>query len=301
MAPRLSVLVSTLNRAEHVAACVKSILANPGQDFELIVVDQSDPETRRRAQAAVGDDPRLRWIGSDTRGLSVSRNLGVAAVRAPLVAFTDDDCRVEPNWIEGVLSLFDRDPSIGLVFGSVLLRPEDRVKGYAAEFEPPTDREFQYALPDVDSRWGVGANMAMRRGVFDRVGLFDPLLGAGAKYHAGEEIDLTLRALVAGYKVLHTPAIAVLHLGIREGAEASRLMRGYGIGLGATLAKHVRLGSPGAARLLTAWLSLHGKRSIRNALRGKKNPGFGLVLAVVWGASRSYEQGINRSRQQYVG
>jgi GT2 family glycosyltransferase len=299
MMPNVSVVVSTRNRPRDVAACVKSILANAYPGFELLVVDQSNHEDQQSALSEVGQDDRLRWVPTTTRGLSVSRNLAVASARASVLAFTDDDCRVSATWVADTAAEFAADPELGLLFGSVVLRPEDRARGYAAEFEPEQRRELRGALPDARASWGVGANMAIRRSVFDRVGVFDTVLGAGAPLFAGEEIDLTLRALSRGFKVAYTPGTSVVHLGVREGAEASRLMRGYGIGLGATLGKHVRLGTPGAARLLAGWLSLHGRRTLGNALRGDRHPGFGLVAAVLLGVARSYEKRLDRALGLY--
>lgn len=299
MTPKVSVIVSTLNRPDDLVACVKAILANPYPAFELLIVDQSKPEYQRRAAAEVGEDDRLRWICTTTRGLSISRNLAVAAARAEVLAFTDDDCRVAPTWVADTAAEFDADPELALLFGRVELRAEDRARGYAAEFEPKQRRELRGALPEPHLDWGVGANMAIRRNVFDKVGVFDTRLGAGAPFFAGEELDLTLRALSAGFKLAHTPATSVVHLGVREGADAGRLLRGYGIGLGATLGKHVRLGTPGAARLLAGWLAHHGRRVLGNALRGDRHPGFGLVAAVMLGVTRSYRQRLDRGRGLY--
>ena len=178
------------------------------------------------------------------------------------------------DWVSRIKSAFRDDAELALLFCRVSLPPEDRVKGYAAEFEPSQVSEFRHSAPDVHAPWGIGANMSMRRAMIDQIGVFDLMLGAGAMFHAGEEIDLTLRALACGFKVVHTPQAGVLHLGIREGAAASRLMRGYGVGLGATLTKHVRIGTPGVARLLAHWLAIHGQRSLRRAIQGHKKPGF---------------------------
>jgi GT2 family glycosyltransferase len=297
--PKVSVIVSTRNRPDDAVACVKTILANQYPAFELLVIDQSPQAEQQRAAAAVGPDQRLRWISTATRGLSVSRNLAVAAARAPILAFTDDDCRVSETWVADTTAEFDADPELALLFGRVVLLPEDRARGYAAEFEPEQRHELRGALPEPHHAWGVGANMAFRRAVFDKVGVFDTVLGAGAPFFAGEELDLTLRALAAGFKLAHTPSTSVVHLGVREGAEAGRLLRGYGIGLGATLGKHLRLGTHGAARLLAGWLALHGRRVVGNALRGDRHPGFGLVAAVLLGVGRSYRQGLDRGRSLY--
>jgi GT2 family glycosyltransferase len=296
--PAVSVIVSTRNRPDQIVDCLRSILANPGLDFELVVVDQSDDDVSRRAVEAALSDSRLRWLSSSTRGLSRSRNTAVAAARGAVLAFTDDDCRVPTDWVQGIRSIFDAQPDLGLVFGGVLLRPEDRARGFAAEFEPAGTRDYHRSFPDT---WGVGANMSIRRAVLDRVGSFDALLGAGAPFFAGEEIDVTIRALDAGYKVRLTDAIAVLHLGVREGAEAGRLIRGYGIGLGATFGKHVRLGTPGMAAVLARYVAARSRHSLREVLKLNRHPGFGLVAALLWGAGQSFMHPIDRRRAVFVG
>jgi GT2 family glycosyltransferase len=299
MSRRVSVVVSTMNRPDQVVECVRCILASSDRDLELIVVDQSELSACDRARTAVGDDPRLSWVATKTRGLSVSRNIGVSRAGAPIVAFTDDDCRVPLDWLARIHAAFSDNKDLGLLFGAVVLSPEDRAKGYAAEFEPIETRTFHHEFPSMRSQWGVGANMVVRRAVFAQIGDFDEMLGAGARFHAGEEIDLTIRALSNGFKVLHASSISVVHLGVREGPAASRLIRHYGIGLGATLAKHIRLGTRGALVLLTQWLTVHGGRSIRRFVRGDRHPGFGLLAAVLWGAFRSCGTRIDSGRCSY--
>jgi GT2 family glycosyltransferase len=294
--PSISVLVSTRDRPEHIAACARAILATPDNDFELVVVDQSSPQAAEAAQREVGSDARLRWVTSATRGLSVSRNVGLKATQSSLIAFTDDDCRVGPDWLGSVRRAFQEDPSMSGLFGAVLLRPEDRASGYAAEFEPPRRLEFHCEYPDIRGPWGVGANMAFRRNVFDVVGEFDVVLGAGAPLFAGEETDLTIRALSAGFKIVQNPDISLLHLGIRQGAEAGRIMRNYGIGLGAVLGKHARLGTRGASGMLARLVEHHSRRSFGNLLKGHRHPGFGLAAAIVLGASRAYAYPLDSAR-----
>lgn len=299
-APSLSVLVSTRNRPDQILECVQSVLTNDDASFELIVVDQSDGDDSRAALGALIDAGQVRYFSTPTRGLSRSRNVGLSHARGELLVFTDDDCRVPRDWVSGMRALFEADPALGMAFGAVGLRPEDRAIGYAAEFAPEAVHVLQHSLPDMRRPLGVGANMAMRRSLIDRVGDFDPLLGAGAPLVAAEEIDLTFRALAAGLKVMHTPQVEVIHLGIRRGAELQRLIRGYGFGLGAMFAKHVRLGTPGATAALADWLMLHGRRSLNNALKGDRRPGFGLVASVLAGVAASARYGLERDSGHYV-
>ena len=300
MTPKVSVIISTRGRPDDVVACAKSILANQYPSFELLIVDQSGRADQVRAQAEVGPDQRLRWIATASRGLSVSRNLAVAASRAPILAFTDDDCRVSETWIADTVAEFDADPELSLLFGRVVLRPEDRARGYAVEFEPKQRRELRGALPKSHLEWGVGANMAIRRLVFDMIGEFDTVLGAGAVFFAGEELDFTLRALSAGFKVVHTPATSVVHLGLRKhGEETSKLVRGYAYGTGATLFKHVRMRDSDALKVYLHVVTVSVKGLCGSLVRGKP-AGLGFMLFFLAGTIASYKYRVDPSSRQYV-
>jgi GT2 family glycosyltransferase len=292
--PVVSVIVPTRNRPEHIVQCVASILANQDVPFELLVMDQSDSSAGYDAGGGE-HDPRLRWIRTDSRGLSACRNAGIALARAPIIAFTDDDCRVPSGWVATIGELFARDPELSLLFGAVTVRPEDKVDGFAASFMPKRVRELRGTIPSMRDAWGIGANMAIRSSALDTIGTFDPGLGAGSALFAGEEIDLTIRALTSGLKVVETPELSVLHLGVRKGKDASRLMRGYGVGFGAAFFKHVRLGTPGALRGLSEWFGRHVWHSLAKALRGHPAPGFGLLAGVMWGICRGAVRSLHEA------
>src|SRR5262249_36355071 len=112
--PRISVLVCTRNRGGRIAPCVRSILARPGADMELLVVDQSADEETRRGLEGIRD-PRLRYLRTPTRGLARARNVGIRASSGPIVLFTDDDCIAEPDWVGAVIEEYDADPELDAV------------------------------------------------------------------------------------------------------------------------------------------------------------------------------------------
>jgi GT2 family glycosyltransferase len=297
---RISAVVPTRNRAHEVESCVRSILANPEADFELLVVDQSDTDATRDALRAFEGDSRFRYLRSDTRGVSRSRNVGIESTDAPIIVFTDDDCQVRGDWIARVNEVFASDANAAAVFGRVVVPPEaDGKHRYAAKFEP-SEREYQNKFPPARVPWGIGANMAFRRSALDKVGVFDPLLGPGAKFPAAEEYDLTIRILAAGMKVLNVPEVCVLHLGVREQAEAAALVRGYGLAIGAALSKHVRLGTKDGARLLLNWVTFHGGTAMLNVVTGRRPTNVRFVGSLLWGIARSYRQPIDAARFVYV-
>jgi GT2 family glycosyltransferase len=297
MTLRISAVVPTRNRPDHAVPCAGSILSDATDDFELLVVDQSDDDATEQALAAFAGDRRFRYIRSSSRGASAARNVGVEQSTAPIIAFTDDDCRVSTDWLQQIRMLFEHDPDAALVFGKVSIPNELKGRGFAAEFEP--HQRVHYEYPPADVPWGLGANMIVRRSLFERVGTFDPLLGPGTAFRAGEEFDLEIRALAAGNKVVHAAEIAVFHLGIREGEEASKLVRGYGRATGATIAKHVRLHTR-ESKVLLSWFAHFTGRGLVNAAMWRRPTGIGFVCGMLAGAYLSLGQPIDRARGIYT-
>jgi glycosyltransferase involved in cell wall biosynthesis len=296
--PRISAVVPTRNRPDHAEPCVGSILSNAGDDFELLIVDQSDDAATEQSLAIYATDPRFRYIRSSSRGASAARNVGVEQSTAPIIAFTDDDCRASTDWLQQITMLFEQEPEAALVFGRVSIPDELKGRGFAAEFEPPQRAQYN-EFPPANVNWGLGANMSARRSLFERVGTFDPLLGPGSAFRAGEEFDLAIRALAAKYTVVHSTEIAVLHLGVREGGDASALVRGYGRATGATIAKHVRLGTPDSNSLLS-WFTHFAGRGLFNVAMGMRPTGIGFACGMLAGAYSSLSQPIDRARGIYT-
>lgn len=100
----------------------------------------------------------------------------------------------------------------------------------------------------------MGANMAFRRGVFERIGGFDQRLGAGRFFAGAEEADIFYRGLKAGYSILYAPNVLVYHDHDRITVEqACRLEYGYGKGCSAYLVKHA-MGGDRYAMKMVYWL-----------------------------------------------
>jgi hypothetical protein len=158
----------------------------------------------------------------DEAGTSRARNAGVAATRAPIVAFTDDDCLPSRGWGAAVLRAFD-DPAVGLVTGQVVA--DHATAAPVSLLLEPHGRPL--GLGDLI---GHGANAAVRRTAFLAVGGFDERLGPGAPGRAGEDQDLFRRVLAAGWAGRYEPRAQVVHRQWRSRVAAVRLSFGYGFG-----------------------------------------------------------------------
>jgi glycosyltransferase involved in cell wall biosynthesis len=298
-APRVSVVLPTRDRPQHVPACVASILACAGR-FELLVVDQSADPATGDALKPYTADPRLRYVRSADVGVSTARNTGIGLATGALIAFTDDDCRVAPDWIERLERAFQGTPDTAIVCGRVRLPEGWSQVGYAAGFEPRR-RVYKGSLPPPEYDWGISANMTVRRDVFEQLGAFDVLLGAGAPMRSGAETDLLYRAWRAGLTVVNAAEVEVLHLGIRRhGAEARALWRGYAIGTGAVFVKHARLRDGVALRLYFRWLWPALARNVHSLVRLERHTGLVFTLGFLSSVAISFRYQVDRRTGMYA-
>ena len=167
---------------------------------------------------------------------------------AALIVFTDDDVTLPEGWLGRIVDLFDRHPDVGVVCGhgttdSGKLLPHRPAGVYRWPANP-------FAL-------GQGFNIAFRRAALDAAGPFDERLGAGARFHAGEDSDIVYRIMRAGWAALSTDEITVVHHQWRSGRDELRMHFRYGIGAGAQTAFHVDKGDNTALRIALAHARAH--------------------------------------------
>jgi len=118
--PPITVVVCTRDRTATLARCLNSLRALSYQTFEVIVVDNAPAanDTAMLVERLSVEWPLLRYLREERPGLDWARNRGFAEARHEIVAYTDDDVRVDRNWLTGVASAF-ADPSVMLVTGLV--------------------------------------------------------------------------------------------------------------------------------------------------------------------------------------
>jgi GT2 family glycosyltransferase len=208
-APAVSVVVSTYNRADQLPAALHRLATQrTSLPYEVILVDNnSTDDTGAVIRNATRQYPRLvRGEFEPSQGVSHGRNAGIRLSRAPIVAFTDDDVIVEPDWLEGIARAMEEHPEVGCVGGRVL--PIWRTP-------PPRwlTREHwsPLALVDygdepfyVDHRRPVclvTANVAYRRSALDRIGWFSP------EFPRCQDHELLLRLWRAGQRGLYLPSL----------------------------------------------------------------------------------------------
>ena len=234
--PSISVAICTKNRPDALETCLSSMRALAPPPAEIVIVDNDPSSGLTRPVAA--RFPEVRYVLEPRPGLSVARNTAIRSCRGRIIAFTDDDVQVHPGWIGAIQAVF-QNPAILAATGLVLpaeLRTRAQYVfqreglgwswGYrATDFDPSFFARTKYAGVPV---WqvGAGANMAFRREAFDRVGLFDERLGAGAS-GCSEDSELWYRLLAAGHRCRYEPSAVVFHVHRAEWQELSEQMYNY--------------------------------------------------------------------------
>lgn len=121
-APRVSVVVAMFERREKTLRCAESLAAQTIDHAEIIFVDDGSEDGTPDAVDEVAARSRIpmRVIRNERNlGANASRNRGVAASSAPLVAFLDSDCVADPDWLERLVGPFEADPTLGAGSGLV--------------------------------------------------------------------------------------------------------------------------------------------------------------------------------------
>jgi glycosyltransferase involved in cell wall biosynthesis len=245
------VVVCTRNRSERLREALASLRAmrTPAElAWELVVIDNNSSDG---TPALVSDFGRespfpVRYAFEQRGGIAVARNRGAAEAQGDVIAYTDDDCIVDPDWGSRIAAAFASDPALVMLGGRVELHdPAD------APLAIRTSREARELGNDV-SNYGalIGANFAFRRGILERTGGFDPRFGAGSGHiRCAEDAELLYRILKLGGRVAYMPDILVYHHHGRRSDEVDRRRFEYAHGRGGILAKNALRGDPAAIRM----------------------------------------------------
>ena len=167
--------------------------------------------------------------------------MGLRESSGAVIAITDDDCVVPPRWLETFDTIFAKYPNVAVAFCNVEAAEHDKTQGFVPDYVRTCDRLLTSAH-DARHFRGLGAGMAVRRSIVEKLGGFDPMLGPGSRFPDCDDRDIAIRALLANYHVYETTAVAVKHFGFRTWQQGSQLARRNFLGIGAAYSKFLRCG-----------------------------------------------------------
>lgn len=208
MSPEVAVVVATYQRADRLPRLVSALEAQtlePGR-FEVVVVDNgsSDGTTDVLAGLAASTSIDLRTMRlPENHGPVPARNAGWRSTTAPWVAFTDDDCTPEPQWLAAGLAAATADARTGIVQGRTL--------------PATTPVRVWSATRQVDqlSLLFEGCNLFVRRDALERSGGFDDRF-----FFFGEDTSMGWSIVEAGFEARFEPHAVVAHDVTRPGFRA---------------------------------------------------------------------------------
>jgi glycosyltransferase involved in cell wall biosynthesis len=297
--PRVSVVICTRNRPDKICAAAESVLANGHPNFDVTVIDQSTTDaTQYVLGQMLATDKRVSYHHMNAVGLSRAYNLGIRSTSADLIAFTDDDCIVPADWLEHIERAFAEEPDADLLYGQVVAKPAALDDGALVPDLPFTKAE-RLSRRDGFRVFGMGANFAARRRLFDRIGGFDEVLGGGAPLRSSQDFDLAYRTYRAGAVILLRPEVTLLHDGGREPDEWHVVMHNYGVGDGAFYSKHVRCRDPYALLLLIRKISRLGAGAAIKAILGQR-PRADYLTGILVGVRDGRRFSVDRRQRLYT-
>jgi GT2 family glycosyltransferase len=224
----LAVVVVNYNAGECLARCVSSVVeASHGIGLDLLVVDNDSRDGS--ARLAAERTPEVRLIENPTnRGLSAAWNQAARAVDAPWILFLNPDAQIRQGDLADFVRADEEHPDVALL-GPVIRNPDGTIYesgrafpgvgqavGHAllGPFVPGNRFTRAYLQTGWDRRterevdWVSGAAILIRRSALEQVGAFDEEF-----WLYGEELDLCTRLRDAGWKVLATPELEIVHEG----------------------------------------------------------------------------------------
>ncbi|GBQ21834.1 glycosyltransferase [Acetobacter estunensis NRIC 0472] len=219
--PHVSIIVPTRDRAEYLRTCLQDVLHETAwEELDVLVLDNGSREDEMlRLLDDVARDPRVRVLTCDEPfNWSRLNNAGVAATRGELVLLLNDDVAIRhPDWLEEMVRQALR-PGVGIV-GARLLYPDDTIQhAGVALSEDGAAHLLRGAAADDAGYLGqlarqrdlmavTGACLMVHRDALEQVGGLDEELEV-----ACNDIDLCLRVIAAGRRVVWTPFATLTHV-----------------------------------------------------------------------------------------
>jgi glycosyltransferase involved in cell wall biosynthesis len=212
----VSVVLPTFNRAASLRSAVCALLRQTADadSYQVVVVNNNSTDGTADTLAAI-DDPRVVVVHESRQGLSFARNAGIAAATGDVIAFTDDDVEVAPDWIDAIGRAFGGRPDVDAVGGRVLPvwdngRPSWLTRDYWAPLALQDHGADRLVFDRRNPVGLIGVNVAFRRAVFDRIGLFSPAVQrVGSRIGSTEDHELLTRLYAAEMRALYTPDLLV--------------------------------------------------------------------------------------------
>jgi N-acetylglucosaminyl-diphospho-decaprenol L-rhamnosyltransferase len=281
--PDLTVIVVNYNAGHYLSRAVRSALESAGDaSLEILVVDNASRDAS--AAEAIASHPEAGLIQNDANvGFARAVNQGIRATTAPFVLLLNPDAEILLGTLAGLVKVARDHPKAGAV-GPLVRDPGGEIYPSARKvptlgeglghsflglFRPDNPFSRAYTLADWDHRserlveWVSGSCMLLRREALDQVGLMDERY-----FFAVEDVDLCTRLRNAGWDILFSPELEVLHqVGISRG-RSKRITQEHSKGIYRYFVKFESMGWRAILRPFV-WVALRARAALVSWRRGE--------------------------------
>jgi glycosyltransferase involved in cell wall biosynthesis len=292
--PAISVIVCTRDRPLSLQRCLNSLQKLDYSRHEIIIVDNaSRSDETEEVVAASG----FRYVREERPGLDWARNRGLKEARYDILAYVDDDVRVDPGWLRGIAKGFE-SADVEAVTGLILpFEMETQAQHLYEAYGDGMSKGFKAKRYNASymSAWelieihalGAGANMAFRRSTLKATGGFDTALDVGTPSGGGGDLDMFHRVLMADGVLRYEPNALVWHQHRRDRTGLRRQLYNNGRSFGVYLIKLWKTGQVRRQKVLSYFFRRWGRwlfwRIMRGLFRRHHLP-LPLLWAEFWGA-----------------
>ena len=209
--PLASVVVPTRDRPDYLEITLQSLRDQQLQRplYEIVIVDDASRAgvVERVVKSSLGSSVDWKTVRLNRHSaLNAARNAGIEASTGDLVVFVDDDVKAPKDWLDSYVKAAQRYPDIEAFSGPIRAKFEGLKLSFCGRDKPPiTTQDFGQEDVEIDRAWG--ANMAIRRSAFDRIGLFD----ANYKSYGGDEEEWEERLLKMNGKIMYIADASLWH------------------------------------------------------------------------------------------
>ncbi|WP_013325568.1 glycosyltransferase family 2 protein [Gloeothece verrucosa] len=207
LSPFMSIVIPTYNRCEALKTCLDSIacLKYPRERFEIIIVDDGSKDPLDNLVNPYREQLHIKLIRQTNAGPAQARNTGANAASGEYLAFTDDDCILDENWLCALENGFSKTPN-ALLGGKTLNTLVDNPYSTASQLFIDYLYDY-YNTKGTQATFFASNNFAIYRKLFDQVGQFDISFSLAA----GEDREFCDRWLSSGYSLCYIPNAIIYH------------------------------------------------------------------------------------------
>lgn len=213
--PDVSIIVLNWNGRQHLETCLTAVAAQQGVNCETILVDNGSTDG---SVALVRD--RFPWVRivplAENRGFAGGNNAGVREASGRYVAFLNNDTEAEPTWLGALLAGVDEAAGFAVTTSCLVFMDDpscidsagDGVLRWGGAFKRHHGGSVELARESVEVFAACGGACLMSRSLFEALGGFDEDF-----FLSQEDVDLSYRARLLGYRVRYVADAVVRHRG----------------------------------------------------------------------------------------